>query len=293
MPRGQPFTLLCQQTARLAQPTVADLHVHTTASDGDYTPTQVVMLAVQERLSAVAITDHDTLAGVGPAADAARQFGHRIGVIVGVELSATFAGRGYHILGYFLEPAHERLQSELANVCRRRRERFREYLAHFAASGIELPPGAAEVVEQRTASLGRSHLAGLLVSAGVAPTRFDAFQRYILPAGEHIRTDHALPAERVLRLIRDASGVASLAHPPAAITESDLATFRGLGLSAIEASFPAASPARTDELRTTARRLGLVVTGGSDCHGPNVTGRAIGAKGVTRDELAALRALAP
>src|SRR5690349_11575341 len=110
MPRGQPFTALCQLAARLGQPRAADLHVHTTASDGDYTPPQVVMFARQARLAAVAVTDHDTLAGVAEAIEAARG---AVEVIPGVEMSAEFAGREVHVLGYFVRPDDPRLAAHL------------------------------------------------------------------------------------------------------------------------------------------------------------------------------------
>lgn len=289
MPRGQPFTALCQLAARLSEPRVADLHVHTTASDGDYTPSQVVALARQARLKAVAITDHDTLAGIGPAVEAA---GSALEVIPGVELSAEFGGREVHILGYFVRPDDRRLTEHLGSVCDRRRERFRAFIERLTATGIVFPDGLAELEAQRSTSLGRRHLAGLLVRTGAARSRYGAFQRFLLPITPDVPANHLTPAAEVVRLVRDAGGVCSLAHPPEADEEALLTGLRGLGLLAVEAVFPAASATRTERLRRLARKLGLAVTGGSDCHGPEVAGRAVGARGVSCAELDALRHLA-
>jgi len=293
MPKGQPFTALCQLAARLSQPRVADLHVHTTASDGEFTPSQVVLHAMRAKLSAVAITDHDTLASVAPAVEAAAGLGHAAPTIIpGVEVSAEFAGREVHLLGYFVNPADGRLTRMLDQICVRRRERFRAFVAKLAATGVHFPPGLADAEEAKTVSLGRRHVAGLLVRVGVVRGRFAAFQRIMNPITSDITVNHRVPAADALRAIRDAGGVASFAHPPDEVDEATLTQLRELGLQAIEAAFPAASASHTTRLRGFVATLGLAVTGGSDCHGPDPIGRMIGARGVTRAELTVLRELA-
>jgi predicted metal-dependent phosphoesterase TrpH len=288
MPRGQPFTTLCQLAARLSEHRVADLHIHTTASDGDYTSSQIVALARQARLRAVAITDHDTLAGIESAAQTA---GDTLEVIVGVELSAVFNEREVHLLGYFIRPDDRRLTERLAVVCDQRRVRFQSFVSRLSGAGVEFPAGLVELEAERTTSLGRRHLANLLTRTGVAQSRHDAFRRFILPITPDIRPIHLTPAEDVIRLVRDAGGICSLAHPPEDDEESLLSGLRNMGLHAVEAVFPAASMTRTARLRGLAGKLDLAVTGGSDCHGPEAVGRAVGACGVTRDELTALRHL--
>ncbi|OWK43831.1 PHP domain-containing protein [Fimbriiglobus ruber] len=293
MPRGQPFTALCQAIAAHARPIVADLHLHTTASDGEYTPSQVVALAVREGLSAVAVTDHDTLGGLAAAESAAAAFGRGLQVIAGVECSAEFEGREVHILGYHVCPTDTRLLDALEVACARRRKRFQAYLTHLATSGVVLPSGLADTVIAGAVSVGRRHLAGLLVRCGVARSRYDAFRRFLEPSANAVPRTHLIPAADAIRLIRGAGGVASLAHPPAEITETHLGLLRDLGLQAVEVAFPAATAGHAGRLRALAAALGLAVTGGSDCHGPEPTGRVrtIGSKGVTRDELDALRQL--
>ncbi len=293
MPKGQPFTVQCQLAARLSQPRVADLHAHTTASDGEFTASQVVVHALRARLAAVAITDHDTLASVTPAVEAASRLGIAAPTVIpGVEVSAEFAGREVHLLGYFIDPTDAPLGQLLSEVCRRRRERFRAFLERLAGTGVCLPAGLAEAEEAKAFSLGRRHVAGLLVRAGVARSRFAAFQQVLKPITPGIAVNHRIPAVKAFQAICGAGGVASFAHPPDDIEEGTLVELRRLGLQAVEVTFPAASPSHTTRLRGLAAKLGLAVTGGSDCHGPDPVARMIGARGVTRDELATLRQLA-
>ena len=121
MPRGDPFTQFCRQMASTDRTVVADLHLHSTASDGDYTPSHVVALASVGKLKAIALTDHDTCAGIAIARDAALQFpeSRRPEIIAGVEVSSEFEGREVHILGLFVDPDHEPLKSALARIAER------------------------------------------------------------------------------------------------------------------------------------------------------------------------------
>lgn len=283
MPRGQPFTQLCQQFAAVSRGAVADLHTHTTASDGDYTPSQLVAAARQEGLAAVAVTDHDTLAGVGEAVAAAKAFTHRpVAVVPGVEVTAEHAGREYHLLGHFVRPDHPGLAAALESVRGRRAERFHRFLDLLAGQGVVIPPHLTAAAVAVSPSLGRRHVATLLVRAGLAATRFAAFRRFLDPIRDRVGINHRLPIAEAIRLIVSAGGVAGLAHPPEGLDGAILAEFAGYGLNAVEAVFPAATAGRTGELRAWADRLGLVVTGGSDFHGPD--GRRPGAPGLSAAE---------
>src|SRR5919198_1315198 len=135
MPTRQPFTALCQQAARGRHAGRADLHVHTTCSDGAYTPGQVVELARRSGLSAVAVTDHDTLDGV-PAAARAAAAGSGVEVVAGVEITAEYRGREMHLLGYFVAADDGALTEALARGCRHRVERFREILERLRRRGL-------------------------------------------------------------------------------------------------------------------------------------------------------------
>jgi predicted metal-dependent phosphoesterase TrpH len=285
MPRHDPFTAFCRQAAALTSPRVADLHAHTTASDGDLTSSQLVAFARQAKLLAVAVTDHDTVAGIAEAQRAAVG----VEVVLGAELSATFRDREVHLLGYFIDVTHSELTAVLSRLCDRRRERFRDYLAKI---GVPIPTHLIAGIEAVTASLGRRHVASLLLKAGAARTRADAFRRFLDPVRETVAPKELLPADEAVSLVRRAGGVAALAHPPSDCDAGYLTELKSLGLAAVEAAYPAASNRQTDFLRETARTLGLVVTGGSDTHGIDVPGRRVGDAGVGADDFAALRAAA-
>jgi predicted metal-dependent phosphoesterase TrpH len=289
MPRRSPFSDVPARLAEIARPRLADLHVHTSASDGDYTPAQVVALARQAKLAAVAITDHDTLAAVG-AARAATEGG--LEVVSGVEISASHTGRELHLLGYFVRPDDGELDAALARVREGRRARFHHFVARLAAAGTRLPDDRVELVAGDAASLGRRHLAKLLVDCGFARSRVEAFHRLLGPVARAVVPKVLLPVGEAIRLVRGAGGVASLAHPPPDLADEDFLALVGAGLAAVEAEYPWGrnSPAR--RLRATAARLGLAVTGGSDCHGPDPSHRRVGSRGVTAAELTALRDLA-
>jgi predicted metal-dependent phosphoesterase TrpH len=272
--------------AKLNRPRRADLHVHTTASDGELTPSQVVTLALQANLAAVAITDHDTLAAVDEARAVA---GDQLEVVPGVEITAGFNSREVHLLGYFVRTDHTELNRELQRLCDRRRERFRDFVAKLAASGTRLPDDRVKLVEAASASLGRRHVAGLLAACRLAHNRHEAFHRFIGPLAGRVVPKLLLPVEEAIRLVGEAGGVASLAHPSHDLTDEDFHTLAALGLAALEVEYPWGRNSRSAYLREVAARLGLVVTGGSDCHGANPLQRRIGSHAITVDELTALR----
>jgi predicted metal-dependent phosphoesterase TrpH len=282
MPARQPFTRLCQQLAVGRHAGRADLHLHTTHSDGTYTPAEVVDLARRSGLSALAVTDHDTLAGV-PAARAAAA-GSGIEVVSGVEITAEFRDRELHLLAYFVDLDNQPLTAALEELRRHRAERFAAMLGRLRQRGVSVAEGGAGA---RPEALGRRHLAELLVRQGHAATVREAFQRYLGERGGVAVPKKRLPAGEALALVRGAGGVAAWAHPAYDCTWEGLAELRGLGLGAIEAEYPDTRPARARELRGWAALLGLAVTGGSDCHGPGR--RAVGACTVSTEELDRLR----
>jgi predicted metal-dependent phosphoesterase TrpH len=288
MPAGQPFTNLCRQMARPAHAGRVDLHVHTTASDGTYTPAEIVDLARRSGLSALAITDHDILEGIGPARQAAAD---HLEVIAGVEVSTEFRGRELHLLGFFFQPDDEGLQRALAGLRRDRGDRFREMVERLRVMGIPLEAEGMAGSNGRIA-MGRRHLAEMLVKAGRADTVRHAFQRYLGDRGRVSVPKRCLPVAEAITVIRAAGGVASWAHPTYHCTEESLRELRGLGMQAVEVDFPSCRPGRRRELRAWATRLELAITGGSDCHGPGMPHRAVGVCGLSRAELEDLRAKA-
>src|SRR5262245_43336021 len=153
MPRKDPFTAMCRHAAGLASPRWADLHTHTTASDGDLTPSQLVAFAKRAKVLALAVTDHDTTAGLAEAVTAAAG---ELELVLGVELSASFRGREVHLIGYHFDPADVAMNATLSRICTRRRERFRDYLAKLDRP---IPEHLIAGVEAVSASPGRRHVA--------------------------------------------------------------------------------------------------------------------------------------
>jgi predicted metal-dependent phosphoesterase TrpH len=280
------FTAVPGRLAELARPRRVDLHVHTTASDGEYTAAQVGAMARQAGLAAVAITDHDVF---GSADEARASAGDQVEVISGVEISASFDTREVHLLGYFSRADPTQLDRVLARVRDARRDRFHDFVEKLAANGTHLPPDRVRIVAESSPSLGRRHLAKLLVECGFARVRVEAFHRLLGPLRHAVAPKALLPVEEAIHLVRAAGGVASLAHPPADLSGEDYARLAAMGLVALEVVYPWGRSSRSASLREVAASLGLAVSGGSDCHGPDPSHRRIGSHGITVDELNALR----
>lgn len=287
MPAHQPFTALCQALARPRAYGRADLHVHTTCSDGVYTPAQIVDLTRRSGLAAVAITDHDTLAGIAPARQAA---GTAVEVIAGVEITTEFRGDELHLLGYFVGLDDGPLPQGLVRLQHRRTERFREMCQRLSRMGIDLDADAMSAIAQRPAP-GRRHVAELLVKSGRAANVREAFQRWLGDRGRVIVPKATLPVAEAIALVRKAGGVAAWAHPPYDASKEVLQSLHFLGMQAVEVDYPRCRPGFGRRLRDWARQLGLAVTGGSDCHGPDAPARGLGCCGVSRDELKLLRGM--
>jgi predicted metal-dependent phosphoesterase TrpH len=285
MTARQPFTLLCQQLARRRLTARADLHIHTTCSDGTYTPAEIVNLARHSGLHALAITDHDTIDGILPAR-AATPFD--LEVVAGVELTSRYLGRIVHLLAYFFHLDDPVLRDSLNTLRRLRAERFREMVERLDHVGVRVDAGNVESSANKH-TLGRRHLAALLVQAGKVGTVREAFGRYLGDRGRVAVPHQGLPLAEAIQTVRNAAGVAALAHPSYDCTREDLLELRGLGLQAVEVDFPSCRRSRSQQLRRWAQELGLAVAGGSDCHGPGCS--EVGRGSISMKELEELRYL--
>ena len=254
----------------------ADLHLHSTASDGTLTPADVVRLAAREGYTLIALTDHDSMDGVAEAMAEARACG--VTLIPGVELSCG-AQREIHILGYGMDPQ----DAALAAFCRARREqriaRTRRMVDLLAQHGA--PVAFERVAELARGVMGRPHVARALVEAGHVTSVSEAFDRYI-GTGKcaYVPKEDVRVADAV-RLIHGAGGAAVLAHPmELKMGETALASLIGewksQGLDGIEVWHPSAQNNHAAFLHRLAREEGLLVTGGSDFHGQDLHGGRIG-----------------
>jgi predicted metal-dependent phosphoesterase TrpH len=247
---------------------VIDLHLHTIASDGRSTPEELVALAAAAGLTTIAVTDHDTVAGVPPARAAAGAAGLR--VVTGIEITAVQDGLDIHILGYFLDEGDADLAAFLSAQRADRRRRVVEIVERLAGLGI---PVAVEALMDAAGAgsgraLGRPLIAKALVEAGHARDIADAFDRYIghgRPA--FVARRGATPAD-VIAIIGRAGGLASFAHPGKLGLDALVPGLADAGLAAIEAFHPDHAAKDVERYQRLARDLGLVVTGGSDFHGP-------------------------
>lgn len=250
----------------------ADLHAHTTASDGILAPAELIRLCAQSGLWAVAVTDHDSLAGLSDAEGAGKALGVR--VFPGVELSCLEvdgAGRRYdvHLLGLFLsEESRGRLGALERHLAERRRQRLsrgREIVRRLSAAGVDVPWPEVEA-EAAGASVGRPHVARVLIRRGLAQDLDEAFSRYLSPGRPGHVEQAPLGVVEAVGWVHEAGGAAVWAHPLLSELEPEAAPWLAI-LDGVEADHPKQDDSTRAALRRLARRRGLVATGGSDCHG--------------------------
>lgn len=248
-----------------------DLHTHSTVSDGSDAPGRIPELAADAGCSAVALTDHDRLDGVDEARARAEELG--ITLIAGCELSCVSpaAAGSMHVLVYFVEPAEGALQDKLAELQTVRDDRNRALAERLGDLG--LPVTYDEMQQEAGGSgAGRPHAAAVLVRKGVVTSVGEAFERWLGDGRPgYVERTRLEPAE-ALRLVRESGGVASVAHPlsmklPDAKLEGTMRELGELGLVGMECIYGRYSSEEREGLADVARRLGLVVTGGSDHHG--------------------------
>jgi 3',5'-nucleoside bisphosphate phosphatase len=257
-----------------------DLHVHSTASDGSFSPEVVVKRAVAAGLRAIALTDHDTLAGLPEALAAGERLGIR--VVSGCEFSAAAPWGEMHVLGYFLPHPSPALEGFLERCRADRVRRAQEMVQQLRRLGMEI---SFESVLQESGggAVGRPHVARAIVRHGGAIDPNDAFDRFI-GRGRPAFVEKALPEFRtVAGVVHAAGGLVSVAHLKERGTRAFIERLKGEGLNAVETRHPSHDPDLRARLTDIALRLGLLRTGGSDWHGdpePGVTHGTIGSQQV-------------
>lgn len=259
-----------------------DLHVHSSFSDGTNTPAELVRLASDAGLSAFALTDHDTTAGI-PEAQAAlinTALSDKLRVIPGVEISAAYKERDIHILGLFIDPDNTALSTALQVARDNRIKRNRTMLRLLCEAGY--PMTEAELLQgSDEACIGRMHFANALVARGYAKNTQDAFQHFIGPDCPYYVPRNYITPEEAISLIRNAGGLAILAHPllyrlERPELEQLVQRLMSAGLCGLEAIYTSNSTEDEQYVRTLASRNGLLISGGSDYHGTNKPHISIG-----------------
>jgi 3',5'-nucleoside bisphosphate phosphatase len=263
----------------------ADMHSHSTASDGTSTPAEVMGRASAAGLDAIALTDHDTVAGHRAAAEALPP---GLTLVPGMELSCRLDGHSVHLLAYLFDPADAELAAECARIRESRLHRARAMVDRLAELGV---PVTWEQVSEMAGGgvVGRPHIARAMVEAGVISSPDEAFGPDWIGAGgrAHV-TRYALDPARAIGLIRAAGGVAVLAHPRAGargwmMPDDAIADLAAAGLHGIEVWHPDQGQEQRAHLAALAAELGLVASGGSDDHGA-LTGYRIGCETIAPGE---------
>lgn len=250
---------------------VIDLHSHTTASDGELSPTELVAHAVEHGVHTLAITDHDTVAGIPEALGAAASHaGFRL--IPGIEITAHLDGcRELHLLGHLVDPEAPPLRAHAEHQRTERTERMHRMIGALEAVGCRI---RFEQVEEEAAGgqLGRPHLARALLKAGYVRSMQEAFARYLGDGRPgHVKRE-VLSPEAAIALIHGAGGTATLAHPGSSRMHAhDIERLAGWGLDGIEAHHADHVPSQRDHFLRLAAKHDLIATGGSDFHGPTTT----------------------
>jgi predicted metal-dependent phosphoesterase TrpH len=262
-------------------PVYADLHAHTTASDGTETPTELVTLARAAGLTYLAVTDHDTTAALAEAERAAREVGIRL--LPGVELSAEGKPGKCHLLGLGIDPSHAPLTETLAALSESRRRRNEQMVERLHALGAPLTLDEITALAPPGANIGRPHFAHALIVRGYVRDNAEAFAKYLADDAAAYVTKKTLTPAAAIDLVHAAGGLCFIAHPGLLrlaeheTYETRLRALQAVGLDGLEAYYSAYTPALTDQLVRLAAKLDLLVTGGSDFHGANKAHVTLGA----------------
>ncbi|HEX9712814.1 MAG TPA: PHP domain-containing protein [Actinomycetota bacterium] len=271
-----------------------DLHTHSTISDGVLPPEEVVRRARDAGLAGIALTDHDSTGGLADA----RAEGARIGVevLTGCEVSAQLDGVSVHVLGYLIDVEHPRFQEEMRWIQDDRIVRAETMVEKLQQLGVLI---TMEMVRKHAGgdSVGRPHVAMAMIEAGVIENTVDAFtEEWILEGGRAYVPKRVMTPEDTIALIRQAGGVAVLAHPiwvenDIGRSEERIEAWAEAGLGGVEVDHPEHDPTWRARYQALAERLGLLCTGSSDFHG-NQHGGMIGENTTPEETVAALRARA-
>ena len=255
-----------------------DLHTHSTHSDGSFHPGRLVELAKEKGLRAIALTDHDTVAGVEEAMIAGEELG--VEVVPGVEISAQFGPGTMHILGYYIQTTHQEITGALETLQQARAARNPKIIERLQTFGLKIT--MAEVLDLSGEQVGRPHIAQALVQRGYVSGISEAFSRYLKKGAAAYVEKFRFTPQEAIGLIRRAGGLASLAHPfTLGVGETKelsqvVKELQAVGLEGIEVFYPGHTEAMTACYKVVVERLGLLPTGGSDFHGDLKNGSDLG-----------------
>jgi len=251
-----------------------DLHVHTNKSDGTFSPEQAVDYARAKGLAAIAITDHDTVSGVNPAMMQAQKFANDLEVISGIEISAEWTEGGeeleIHMLGYFIDWESEVLQKNFDNLSEARIIRAERIIEKLRQHNILIDMDDVLAFAPSTESIGRLHIAQAIQKEGYVQSTNKAFDMFLGNNKCCYVPKHQLDPEGALKLIRDLKGLSVIAHPGFLKKDFALSLIQRMvksGLDGIEVYYPEHREETKKYFEEIAKTYGLLMTGGTDCHG--------------------------
>ncbi|MAE06279.1 MAG: PHP domain-containing protein [Nitrospinota bacterium] len=244
---------------------VVDLHLHSSASDGEYPPRRVMERAKSAGLSVVSLTDHDTVAGLGEARSEAKRLG--LEFVNGIELSSVHGGHLVHVLGHFIRPEDPELGTQMKMYMESRRTRMGEMLERLRA--LSVPIDKEDFLREygRASSIGRGHLSAYMVRKNLVSNREEVFGKYLGEGGPAYVELAMIAPDEAVRLIAGAGGAATLAHPNLSESDEIIPELVSAGLAGIEVEHPSQDEKARRHYLALAERYGLIPMGGSDCHG--------------------------
>jgi predicted metal-dependent phosphoesterase TrpH len=268
-----------------------DLHIHSTFSDGAFTPEEIVKHASKTGLAAVAITDHDNTDATLPAIKAGKKLG--VEIVPGVELSVepeSPKDEEIHILGYYINWQDENFQEKLLHFREARRKRAYKILEKLDRLGVKIDPQQLFDLAGK-GSVGRMHVAKVLKDEGFVDYLQEAFDRYLAYGKPAYVPKLRLPSQEAINLISRLGGISVIAHPLYGGNSREIIQkLKGLGLEGIEVYYTNHTPADINRFRSWAKTFSLLITGGSDCHGATLDEEVlIGNQGVSYDVLIELK----
>ena len=251
-----------------------DLHIHTTASDGQYTPTQIVEKAAEKNITTIAITDHDTVAGLEEGAAAAKE--HGITFVPGVELNISYPTGEFHLLGLGFKQISPSLTEILDNLVKNRELRNVQIIEKMRDAGVDITLDEM-VADFPDTVLGRPHFAAELVKKKVVKTRQQAFDRYLAKGRPWYVQRVGSNLDEAIVAIKESGGVPVIAHPMSLYLSwgklpDALQNFYDRGVMGLEAFHPGARVTECLRLEELAQKIGYFVTAGSDFHGEKIRG---------------------
>ncbi len=251
-----------------------DLHLHTTDSDGLYTAKQLLQAARKLGYHTISITDHDTIEGYLKSVELAKEY--KINLIPGVEISSHHQGHDVHILAYCFDIQHQELQDLLDYIHRGRIARAEKMLANLDKLGIHINMADLFRLSGDDDLLGRPHMARAMMEKGYCRSIREAFDKYI---GDHCPGYVPKPSLEpidIIRIIKEAGGISSIAHPYKLFSNLYIDDFKDMGVSGLEVYYMDHSPQQVAFYEMITRKYGMIRTGGSDFHGEDNRGTVFG-----------------